>query len=119
MALGLARTAGAGARVGVQLHFGSLQARWIFCQVRSLRQIVTLLDRLYSRAKSPTPTSCETHRGNRHNNIPAACFTMKVLHLNTHASGGSYEYATLLSGALNQQGIASHVLGKTGVSTGK
>ena len=35
---------------------------------------------------------------------------MRVLHLNTHASGGSYEYATLLSGGLPKQGIESRVL---------
>lgn len=37
---------------------------------------------------------------------------MRVLHLNTHASGGSYEYAALLSTALVEQGIESHVLCK-------
>ena len=37
---------------------------------------------------------------------------MRVLHLNTHASGGSYEYAVLLSTALAEQGIESHVLSK-------
>jgi len=37
---------------------------------------------------------------------------MKVLHLNTHASGGSYEYAALLSTALVEQGIESRVLCK-------
>lgn len=37
---------------------------------------------------------------------------MRVLHLNTHASGGSYEYAVLLSTALVEQGIESHVLSK-------
>src|SRR5262245_34814565 len=35
---------------------------------------------------------------------------MRVLHLNTHSSGGSYEYATLLSTGLAEQGIESHVL---------
>jgi glycosyltransferase involved in cell wall biosynthesis len=37
---------------------------------------------------------------------------MRVLHLNTHPSGGSYEYAALLSTALEEQGIASQVLCK-------
>jgi glycosyltransferase involved in cell wall biosynthesis len=37
---------------------------------------------------------------------------MRVLHLNTHSSGGSYEYAALLSTALAEQGIESHVLCK-------
>jgi glycosyltransferase involved in cell wall biosynthesis len=37
---------------------------------------------------------------------------MRVLHLNTHPSGGSYEYAALLSSALAQEGIESHVLCK-------
>jgi len=37
---------------------------------------------------------------------------MKVLHLNTHASGGSYEYATLLCAALAEQGIESRLLVK-------
>ena len=37
---------------------------------------------------------------------------MRILHLNTHASGGSYEYAALLSSALAEQGIESHVLCK-------
>src|ERR1700746_2125675 len=37
---------------------------------------------------------------------------MRVLHLNTHSSGGSYEYAVLLSSALAEQGIESHVLSK-------
>ena len=37
---------------------------------------------------------------------------MRVLHLNTHSSGGSYEYAVLLSCALAEQGIESHVLSK-------
>jgi glycosyltransferase involved in cell wall biosynthesis len=37
---------------------------------------------------------------------------MRVLHLNTHASGGSYEYAALLSSALAEQGIESRVRSK-------
>src|SRR4051794_14552243 len=37
---------------------------------------------------------------------------MRVLHLNTHASGGSYEYAALLSTALVEQGIESDMLCK-------
>ena len=37
---------------------------------------------------------------------------MRVLHLNTHASGGSYEHAALLSAALAHQGIESRVLCK-------
>src|SRR5215813_8615318 len=37
---------------------------------------------------------------------------MRVLHLNTHESGGSYEYAVLLSTALTEQGIESRVLSK-------
>jgi glycosyltransferase involved in cell wall biosynthesis len=37
---------------------------------------------------------------------------MRVLHLNIHASGGSYEYAALLSAALAEQGIESRVLYK-------
>ena len=35
---------------------------------------------------------------------------MRILHLNTHASGGSYEYATLLCAALSEQGIESRIL---------
>jgi glycosyltransferase involved in cell wall biosynthesis len=38
---------------------------------------------------------------------------MRVLHLNTHASGGSYEYAALLSAALADQGVESRVRCKT------
>jgi len=38
---------------------------------------------------------------------------MRVLHLNNHASGGSYEYAALLSTALVEQGIESRVLYKS------
>lgn len=37
---------------------------------------------------------------------------MRVLHLNTHSSGGSYEYAALLSTALADEGIESQVLCK-------
>lgn len=37
---------------------------------------------------------------------------MRVLHLNTHASGGSYEYAAVLCAALAEQGIESRVLFK-------
>jgi hypothetical protein len=37
---------------------------------------------------------------------------MRVLHLNTHASDGSYEYAVLLCTALAEQGIQSRVLCK-------
>jgi glycosyltransferase involved in cell wall biosynthesis len=37
---------------------------------------------------------------------------MRVLHLNTHPSGGSYEYAALLSTALAERGIESSVLCK-------
>ena len=37
---------------------------------------------------------------------------MRVLHLNTHPFGGSYEYATLLSTALADRGIESRVLCK-------
>ena len=35
---------------------------------------------------------------------------MRVLHLNTHSSGGSYEHAALLSAALSEQGIESSLL---------
>ena len=38
---------------------------------------------------------------------------MRVLHLNTHSSGGSYEYAALLSAALAEHGIESRVLCKS------
>jgi hypothetical protein len=41
---------------------------------------------------------------------------MRVLHLTTQGSGGSYEYAALLSGALAQQGIESPVLCKNSTS---
>ena len=41
---------------------------------------------------------------------------MKGLHLNTYASGGSYEYAALLSSALLEQGIESRVLCKNSPS---
>src|ERR1043166_1665898 len=34
---------------------------------------------------------------------------MRILHLNTHPSGGSYEYAALLSTALAGEGIESTV----------
>ena len=37
---------------------------------------------------------------------------MRILHLNTHSSGGSHEYAVLLSTALAEQGIESHVLSR-------
>jgi glycosyltransferase involved in cell wall biosynthesis len=37
---------------------------------------------------------------------------MRILHLNTHSSGGSYEYALLLSTALAEQGIESHLLSR-------
>jgi glycosyltransferase involved in cell wall biosynthesis len=37
---------------------------------------------------------------------------MRVLHLNTHSSGGSHENAVLLSSALAEQGIESHVLSR-------
>jgi glycosyltransferase involved in cell wall biosynthesis len=37
---------------------------------------------------------------------------MRVLHLNTHRSGGSYEYAVLLCAALAEQGIESCLLSK-------
>ncbi len=37
---------------------------------------------------------------------------MRVLHLNTHASGGSYEYATVLCDALAKGGIESRLLCK-------
>jgi len=37
---------------------------------------------------------------------------MRVLHLNTHSSGGSYEYAALLATALAKYGINSRVLFK-------
>ncbi len=37
---------------------------------------------------------------------------MRVLHLTTQGTGGSYEYAALLSTALAEQGIESHVLCK-------
>jgi glycosyltransferase involved in cell wall biosynthesis len=37
---------------------------------------------------------------------------MRVLHLNTHSSGGSYEYALLLSSALAEPGIESHLLSR-------
>jgi glycosyltransferase involved in cell wall biosynthesis len=37
---------------------------------------------------------------------------MRVLHLNTHASGGSYEYAALLCTALAEQGTESHLVCK-------
>src|SRR5258705_1651452 len=37
---------------------------------------------------------------------------MRILHFNTHASGGSYEYAALLCTALVEQAIESRVLSK-------
>ena len=43
---------------------------------------------------------------------------MKVLHLNTHPSGGSYEYAALLSTALAERGIESRVLCKNAAAKG-
>src|SRR6266487_216279 len=43
---------------------------------------------------------------------------MRILHLNTHPSGGSYEYAALLSTALAEQGIESHVLCKNAPAKG-
>jgi glycosyltransferase involved in cell wall biosynthesis len=43
---------------------------------------------------------------------------MRVLHLNTHASGSSYEYATLLSTALAEHGIESRVLCKASQPAG-
>ena len=45
---------------------------------------------------------------------------MKVLHLNTHSSGGSYEYAALLSNALAEQANRQRrALQKFAVSTGR
>jgi glycosyltransferase involved in cell wall biosynthesis len=44
---------------------------------------------------------------------------MRVLHLNTHYSGGSYEYAALLSAALVEQGIESRVLCKDSQPAGR
>jgi len=43
---------------------------------------------------------------------------MRVLHLNTHPSGGSYEYAALLSTALAGRGIESRVLCKNASAKG-
>src|SRR5436305_15278286 len=43
---------------------------------------------------------------------------MRVLHLNTHPSGVSYEYAAHLSTALAEQGIESHVLCKNAPAKG-
>ena len=43
---------------------------------------------------------------------------MRVLHLNTHPSGGSYEYAALLSTALAERGIESRVLCKNASAEG-
>jgi glycosyltransferase involved in cell wall biosynthesis len=43
---------------------------------------------------------------------------MRVLHLNTHPSGGSYEYAALLSAALAERGIESRVLCKNAAAKG-
>lgn len=37
---------------------------------------------------------------------------MRILHLNTHASGGSYEYAALLCTTLAEQGVESRLLSK-------
>lgn len=43
---------------------------------------------------------------------------MRVLHLNTGSSGGSYEYAALLSTALKEHGIESQVLWKNASGKG-
>src|SRR5437764_7802916 len=43
---------------------------------------------------------------------------MRVLHLNTHPSGGSYEYAALLSTALAERGIESRLLCKNASAEG-
>jgi glycosyltransferase involved in cell wall biosynthesis len=43
---------------------------------------------------------------------------MRVLQLNTHSSGGSYEYAALLSTALEERGIESRVLCKNALAKG-
>jgi glycosyltransferase involved in cell wall biosynthesis len=42
---------------------------------------------------------------------------MRVLHFNTHASGGSYEYAALLCATLAEQGIESRLLSKNSQPT--
>jgi lipopolysaccharide biosynthesis glycosyltransferase/glycosyltransferase involved in cell wall biosynthesis len=47
---------------------------------------------------------------------PQGVCSMRVLQLNTHCSGGSYEYAALLSTALAEQGIDSRVLCKNSPS---
>ena len=41
---------------------------------------------------------------------------MRVLHLTTQGTGGSYEYAALLSTGLAEQGVESHVLCKNSPS---
>ncbi|HEY4256920.1 MAG TPA: glycosyltransferase [Candidatus Udaeobacter sp.] len=43
---------------------------------------------------------------------------MRVLHLNTHPSGGSYEYAALLSAALAERGIESRMRCKNATAKG-
>src|SRR5438094_5063475 len=43
---------------------------------------------------------------------------MRVLHLNTQPSGGSYEYTALLSTELAERGIESHVLCKNAAAKG-
>ena len=43
---------------------------------------------------------------------------MRILHLNTHASGGSYEYAALLCTALAEQGIEGRMFCKSSQSAG-
>ena len=79
-------------------------------EVGCLQQSRALLVRLHSQYADSAAAPSAPESGNHQNEIwtshVPACF-MRVLHLNTHSSGGSHEYAVLLSTALAEQGIES------------
>jgi glycosyltransferase involved in cell wall biosynthesis len=89
-----------------------------------ISEIGAVLDLLYlQRAASVSPSS-SARRGDSKDEVRIRRLlvrNVKVLHLNNHASGGSYEYAALLSTALVALGIESRVLCKNSASpqTGK
>ena len=75
-----------------------------------------LLVLLCSQRAAPTSTSSQARRANSKHEVQIRRLqvrSMRILHLNTHASGGSYEHAALLCTALAEQGIESRLLSKS------
>src|SRR4029453_18808115 len=97
----------------------SLQNCWRQRKICRVQESRRLLVSLRFQSTAPGLASSQARRKNSEYGFQIRRLqvrSMRVLHLNTHTSGGSYEYARLLSTALAEQGIESQVLCKDSLS---